>query len=144
MVEENGRRTILLVDDDEEVRAALRRGLERQGFRVIAAADEGDGIERAARETPDLILLELGSVPHGDALAVGRRVREGAGLRGDVPLVAYCGHAGEVVQEGEAVEVGPREYVVLPEDSGQLAGWLRGVAALLLAFLLNLHVFPHA
>ncbi len=129
MVEKNGQRTILLVDDDQEVRAALRRGLEREGFRVIAAADERDGVERATQETPDLILLELGRVPHSEALAVGRRVRKGAGLREDLPLVAYSGSVGEVVQEGEAVEVSPREYVVLPEDSGQLACWLRRLPA---------------
>ena len=144
MVEEGGRRTILLVDDDEEVREVLGRGLERGGFRVVAAADERDGAERAAHEKPDLILLELGDVPHGDALALGRRVREGAGLREEVPLVVYCGNAGEVVQEGEAVEVGPREYVVLPEDSGQLAGWLRRLAVLLLAALPSPTYFPGA
>lgn len=144
MVEEGGRRTILLVDDDDEVRAALRRGLEREGFRVVAAEDERDGIDRASHNKPSLILLELGQVPHGDALALGRRVREGARLGAHVPLVAYCGKAGEVVREGEAVEVGPREYVVLPEDSRQLAGWLRRLAACLAAALLNLPSFPTA
>ncbi len=144
MFEGDGPHTILLVDDDEEVREVLRRGLEREGFRVVAAADERDGVERAAYAPPDLILMELGDVPHGDALAVGRRVREGAGLRKEVALVAYSGAVGEVVQEGEAVEVGPREYVVLPENSGQLAGWLRRFAAFVLAALLNLPNFLNA
>lgn len=140
MVEEGGRRKVLLVDDDDEVREALRRGLEREGFRVIAAADGRDGAERASSEAPDLILLELGDMPHGVALGVGRRLREGAGIGEHVPLVAYSGSAGGVVREGEAVEVGPREYVVLPEDCGQLAAWLRRLAAFLLAALLHV---PH-
>lgn len=129
MGEKNSGRTILLVDDDDEVRSALRRGLERAGFRVVAAYDERDGVERAAHESPDLILMELGRVLPGEALAAGRRVRAGAGVSEDVPVVAYANNAGEVAREGEAVEVRPREYVVLPEDTEQLMGWLRRLAA---------------
>ena len=128
VIEKNGRRTILLVDDDDEVRAALRRSLERCGFRVVAAFDERDGVERAARDAPDLILVELGRVLPGEALAVGRRIRRGAGLPEEVPLVAYANNEGEVAREGEAVESHTGEYVVLPEDTEQLVGWLRRLA----------------
>jgi two-component system KDP operon response regulator KdpE len=127
MGEGNRTRTILLVDDDDEVRTALRRGLERGGFRVVAAFDERDGAERAARDAPDLILLELGRVLPGDALAAGRRIRRGVGLAEEVPLVAYANNASEVAREGEAVEFRPGEFVVLPEDTEQLTGWLRGL-----------------
>jgi CheY-like chemotaxis protein len=125
----NSGRTILLVDDDDEVRSVLRRGLEREGFRVVAALDEWDGVERGAHESPDLILMELGRVLPGEALAAGRRVRVGAGIPEHVPVVAYANNAGEVARDGEAVEVRPREYVVLPEDTEQLMGWLRRLAA---------------
>lgn len=129
MGDKDGGRTILLVDDDDEVRSALRRGLEREGFRVVAALDERDGVERGSHESPDLILMELGRVPPREALAAGRRVRAGAGISAEVPVVAYANNAGEVAREGEAVEVSPREYVVLPEDTEQLVGWLRRLAA---------------
>lgn len=129
MVDKKGGRTILLVDDDDEVRSALRRGLEREGFRVVAAFDERDGVERAAHESPDLILMELGRVPPAEALAAGRRVREATGMPEGVPVVAYADGAGDVAREGEAVEFRPGEYVVLPEDTEQLAGWLRRLAA---------------
>ena len=129
MVYKNGRRMILLVDDVDEVRLALRRSLERGGFRVVAAFDERDGIERAAHDAPDLILVELGRVLPGEALAVGRHIRRGAGLSERVPLVAYANNAGEVAREGEAVEFRPGEYVVLPEETEQLIGWLRRLAA---------------
>ena len=129
MIERNGRRTILLVDDDDEVRSALRRSLERDGFRVVAAFDERDGVERAAHDAPDLILVELGRVLPGEALAAGRRIRRGAGLPAEVTLVAYANNAGEVAREGEAVEFRPGEYVVLPDDTEQLIGWLRRLAA---------------
>ena len=84
---------------------------------------------RAARDAPDLILVELGRVPPGEALAAGRRIRRGAGLPGEVPVVAYANNAGEVAREGEAVEFRPGEHVVLPDDTEQLIGWLRRLAA---------------
>ena len=141
MSHKNGRRTILLVDDDDEVRSALRRGLETAGFRVVAAFDERDGAERAAHDPPDLILVELGRVPPVVALAAGRRIRVGAGLREEVPVMAYANNEGEVAREGEAVEVRPGEYVVLPEDSDQLADWLRRLAVALLPAALALIPF---
>lgn len=125
----NVKRTILLVDDDDEVRGALKQGLERCGFRVVAAFDELDGVERAAYVSADLILMELGRTPPAVALAAGRRIRKGAGMSEDVPVVAYANSAGEVAREGEAVEVRPGEYVVLPEETEQLVGWLRLLAA---------------
>lgn len=133
----NERHTILLVDDDDEVRSALGRGLKRAGFRVVAAFDELDGVERGAHERPDLILVELGRVPQGEALAAGGRVRAGAGIPEDVPVVVYANSAGEMAREGEAVEVGPAEHVVLPEDAEQLIGWLRRLAASLVAAALS-------
>ena len=142
MVDGDGTRTILLVDDDDETRSALRRGLEREGFRVVAATDELDGAERAAHAPPDLILMELGRVPPAAALAAGRRVRRAAGRQEDVPVVAYANNAGDVAREGEAVEVGPGEYVVLPEDSDQLMGWLRRLTACLVAAVLAAAALP--
>ncbi len=131
----DGTRTILLVDDDDEVRSALRHGLERGGFRVVAAFDERDGAERAAHERPDLILVELGRVLPGEALAAGRLIRRGAGITDGVPVVAYANGEGDVAREGEMVEIRPGEYVVLPEDSDQLMRWLRRLTACLAAAL---------
>ncbi len=138
----DGTRTILLVDDDDEVRSALRHGLERGGFHVVAATDEQDGAERAAHAPPDLILMELGRVPPVVALAAGRRVRSASGSREDVPVVAYANNPGEVAREGEAVEVRPGEYVVLPEDSEQLIGWLRRLTTCLAAVILAAATLP--
>ena len=123
-----GRPTILLVDDDE-VRASLKTLLEGQGYRVTAAWDELHAVERARHAPPDLILLEFGKVPTPEALAAGRRIREGAGLPAGVPVVAYADRADEHVSEGGQVSVGPGEYVTLPEDGEQLLRFLLRLAA---------------
>lgn len=126
---EDGRRTILLVDDDDEVRRVVAVRLERNGFRVVAATDERDAVERAAHTRPDLILLELGDVPTREVVEAGRRVRDGAGLPAGAPVVVYAGREDETVREGEEVAAGPAEYVVLPEDSEQLMRFLHQLAA---------------
>lgn len=124
-----GRLTVLLVDDDDEVRAALKDMLEKRGLRVAAAWDESDAVERARRAPPDLILLEFGRAPTLEALALGRRIREGAGLPAGVPVVVFADRADEVVAEGGEVRVGDGEYVTLPEDGEQLFRFLRRLAA---------------
>ena len=124
-----GRPTILLVDDDDEVWASLKTLLEGQGYRVTAACDERDAVERARHTPPDLILLEFGRVPTPEALAAGRRIRERAGLPAGVPVVAYADRADELVSEGGEVSVGPGEYVTLPEDGQQLLRFLLRLSA---------------
>ncbi len=51
--------TILVVDDDADVRATFVDVLEDEGYRAIAAADGAEGLEQARREHPDLGLLDL-------------------------------------------------------------------------------------
>ena len=56
--------SVLVVDDDDDIREILRSLLSRQGFRVITAADGGEALERLqAGERPGLILLDL-MMPH--------------------------------------------------------------------------------
>src|SRR6516162_6063109 len=52
-------KTILLIDDDPEIIAALRTVLEGKGFRVLTAADGNAGLAVAERENPNLVLLDM-------------------------------------------------------------------------------------
>lgn len=116
--------TILLVDDVDEYRSLMRDTLARKGYRVKAAADEQEAVERARLARPDLILLELGWTPPLRTLEMGRRIREGSGVDGGVLIVVYADRADEVVDEGGEVGVGPNEYVILPENAEQFENFL--------------------
>ena len=85
--------TILLVDDDDEIRVGIKGALERTGYRVKAAYDEQDAIERAQSVNPDLIRLELGWMPPLRALNIGCRIRADAKLSKDVTVVVYANRA---------------------------------------------------
>ena len=116
--------TILLVDDVDEYRNLIKRGLERKGYGVKTACDEPDAIERARCVRPDMILLEMGRTPTLRTLDTGRRIRSDAGVGDEVKVVVYADRADETVSEGEEVRLGAHEYVILPEDGEQLEGFL--------------------
>lgn len=129
MKDDGERALILLVDDDDEVRGLLRRGLERVGFRVFAVSDERDAVQIINHQSPDLILMELGRVSPEESLAVGKRIKAGAGLPQRVPVVAYAGAEDGIAREGEVVEVAPGEYVLLPDEAEQLTSFLLRLVA---------------
>jgi DNA-binding response OmpR family regulator len=52
-------KTLLLVDDDPEIRNALRTVLEQRGYRVLIAADGNMGLSLAEREAPDLVVVDM-------------------------------------------------------------------------------------
>ena len=72
---ENETPTILIVDDDEDIRELLKDRLEFSGYRVPTAPDGIAGLERIREEAPDLVLLDL-MMPRLDGLGVMRRITE--------------------------------------------------------------------
>jgi CheY-like chemotaxis protein len=82
-------RRALLVEDDADVRQILTAYLELEGLGVIAAGDGIEGLERAAREQPDLIVTDV-AMPRMDGLTMVRRLREQAAR---VPVLVISGNA---------------------------------------------------
>ena len=68
---------VLVVDDDAPIAASLRRALEYAGHRVTVAGDGPGALAAAARERPDLVVLDV-MLPGLDGLAVCKRLREQA------------------------------------------------------------------
>ncbi|HEV7860016.1 MAG TPA: hypothetical protein VGO91_15465 [Pyrinomonadaceae bacterium] len=116
--------TILLVDDIDEYRVMIKRGLETRGYCVKTASDEADAVERARCVRPDMILLEMGRRPTLQTLDMGRRIRSDARVGDEVMVVVYADRVDEAISEGGEVRLGPHEYIILPEDGAQLDGFL--------------------
>src|SRR4051812_21301574 len=73
-------KTILLVDDDAEIRNALRTVLERRGYRVLQASDGNMGLALAEREAPDLVIVDMMMPKKSGFLVLEKLKREsGAG-----------------------------------------------------------------
>ena len=119
----DGRPTIFLVEEDDETRPMLKTNLERDGYRVLLALDEGDARERVrgGRMDADLILVNLVGVQPDEALHAGRRVRQDAKI--DVPLVVMAEKYGADL-EGTDVNVSGNDWITYLEEPGQLKNLL--------------------
>ena len=56
---EASRKRVLIVDDDEQIVEAVQMALEEKGYEVLTAGDGAEGLVRAERDEPDLILLDV-------------------------------------------------------------------------------------
>ena len=111
---------ILVVEDVHETRDGIEKLLKVDGYRVVLARDERDGIESAQRHRPDLILVSLAGSP-SEVIVSSRRIRESAALGEDVPVVIFC--FDEIVAGAEVV-AGKNVYIAQPDNFNQLRGLL--------------------
>lgn len=100
--------TVLIVDDEPQIRTFLRISLQAQGYRVLEAATGGTGLEQAALGQPQLVVLDLG-LPDMDGHAVL------AGLRAwsTVPVLVLSVRADEG-EKVRALDSGANDYVTKP------------------------------
>jgi signal transduction histidine kinase/ActR/RegA family two-component response regulator len=103
-------RQILLVEDDDNVREALRRILTLDGHRVEVARDGPEGVELALATAPEVAFIDIG-LPSIDGYEVGRRIRAGLGSR--VLLVALTAHGLEEDRR-RSTEAGFDAHLVKP------------------------------
>lgn len=113
--QEDPRATVLVVDDDPTVREVVRRYLVRDGLRVLEAADGADALVLAAREHPDLIVLDL-MLPGIDGLDVCRHLRRTS----TVPILMLTA-LGEESDRVVGLEYGADDYVVKPFSPRELS-----------------------
>ena len=70
--------TVLIIEDEQDIRELLAYNLEKEGYGTIQAADGKEGLDLARSRKPDLILLDL-MLPKMDGLAVCRELERDAG-----------------------------------------------------------------
>jgi DNA-binding response OmpR family regulator len=105
--------TILVVDDNEDIRDLLAHRLQQEGFKTVTARSGREALERIAAATPSLILLDV-SMPEMSGLDVLRRVRETHGPA-ELPIVMVTAHA-ESEDVVEALGLGANDHVGKPVD----------------------------
>jgi CheY-like chemotaxis protein len=111
MSSDEQRKTIMVVDDYEDLRQITHMALESLGYRVVEAASGEEAVELAQTELPDLIIMDL-NMPHLDGFAAIHRIRRLLGLR-DVPVIAFSAHSAKDVRE-DALAAGCREFITKP------------------------------
>ncbi|MBS2013307.1 MAG: response regulator [Deltaproteobacteria bacterium] len=112
---------ILYVEDTPQNVDLVRRYLS-SSFVLLEAGDGEEGLERAAREMPDLILMDL-SLPRLNGWDATRRIKADPALR-HIPVVAVSAHAG-VEEKKRAQDVGCIDYLTKPIDREVLVNTLR-------------------
>jgi excisionase family DNA binding protein len=109
------RPVVLIVDDDDGLRASLRASLESDGVEVREAASAEEGLAALEDEPPSLILLDV-MMPQVDGWEMLRMVRERHGLEA-MPVVMFSGAANGA---DEAEERGAQAFVGKPFDPEKL------------------------
>ena len=100
---------LLIIDDDEVVRASLAAYLEDSGFQVLQAENGLQGLEMFEREQPDLVICDL-RMPQVDGLELIRRINK---LTSDMPVIVVSG-AGVMSDAVEALRLGAADYLIKP------------------------------
>ena len=108
---------ILLVEDNEMNRDMLLRRLSRRGFDVLIAENGKAGVELAASEMPDLILMDM-SLPVMDGWEATRRIKADPATS-RIPVIALTAHA-MASDRDMALEAGCDDYDSKPVDLSQL------------------------
>jgi DNA-binding response OmpR family regulator len=114
------RRSVLLVEDNEDVRTALRAKLELDGHCVNTAADGVDGLARLLELRPEISIVDIG-LPGLTGLELARHARA-AGYGGRMIALSGYGHQRDV---RKAMVAGFDDYLVKPVDRAELRASLR-------------------
>ena len=117
---------ILLIEDNELNRDMLSRRLVRKGFEVVTAADGEEGLSRAVREIPDLILMDL-NLPVLDGWEAARRLKADPRTKA-TPIIALSAHAMSEHRD-RALEAGCDEFDSKPVDLPRLLGKMEALLA---------------
>jgi two-component system, cell cycle response regulator DivK len=114
-----GAATVLVAEDDEDIRLLMKTLLGLKGYRVIEARDGQETLDVAVERRPDLILMDL-QLPRLNGFAVARFVRQTDSLRG-VPIVIVSAHD-PAKHRNLALAAGCNAYVQKPIDFDSLDG----------------------
>jgi two-component system cell cycle response regulator DivK len=105
--------TILVVEDYEDTSLAMRLALEQRGYHILEASDGAQAVEVAARERPDVVLMDL-NLPVLDGFAAAGRIRDNPELKETV-IVAVTAYQ-DPDMRARALAAGCNAFVTKPID----------------------------
>jgi CheY-like chemotaxis protein len=108
---------ILIVEDNEMTRDMLSRRPARQGFEIALATDGKQGVEMAAKEMPDLILMDM-SLPVMNGGEATEKVKSNPATR-DIPVIALTAHAMSEDRD-KCIAAGCNDFDTKPVDLPRL------------------------
>jgi two-component system, OmpR family, KDP operon response regulator KdpE len=111
--------TVLLIEDEAEIRRFLRTSLPDHGYRLYEATTGADGLAQAKARNPDIILIDLG-LPDVDGTEVIRQVREWA----IIPILVLSARDQEQAKVA-ALDLGADDYVTKPFGVNELLARMR-------------------
>jgi two-component system, OmpR family, KDP operon response regulator KdpE len=105
---------ILIIDDEENTVQLMAMMLERKGFEVVKSFSAEDGLKKAYRHQPDLVLLDV-MMPDMDGFEVCRRLRD----MSDMPII-FLTARDDTQDVVKGLEIGADDYVAKPYDNDEL------------------------
>ena len=114
------RKTLLIVDDDQDLRGAIAEQLQAEGFEVVEAPTAGDGVRLAREAKPDVILLDV-DLPDMDGRDACKRMRED-GVTAPVIMLTAADTDDDTVR---GLDSGANDYVTKPYKFAVLLARIR-------------------
>ena len=109
--------TVLVIDDEPDIRSTVKEILEDEGYAVSVAADAEEARQLRSREQPDVVLLDIW-MPGTDGISLLREWA-GAGVLGSSPVIMMSGH-GTVETAVEATRLGAYDFIEKPISLAKL------------------------
>ncbi|MBP2674346.1 MAG: phoP, partial [Deltaproteobacteria bacterium] len=117
-------KSILVVEDDKEIRDLLSHYLVKEGFAAIPAPDGEVALAKARKDKPDLVLLDI-LLPKADGLEVLRAIRSSPGIEG-TPVVMLTAKGSET-DRVVGLELGADDYITKPFSPREVVARIKAV-----------------
>lgn len=108
---------ILIVEDNEKNRKLIKVILKAKGYYTMEAEDARAALDQLKRETPDLILMDIG-MPEIDGLELTRQIKQDESTK-NIPIIAVTAHAMTGEKE-KVLKAGCDAYISKPIDTNEL------------------------
>ncbi|MBD7907947.1 response regulator transcription factor [Sporosarcina sp. Sa3CUA8] len=122
MIEEISTKTILIVEDDPSICTLLDYNLKQNGYQTLVATNGIDGLEKATKNKPDLIVLDI-MLPGMDGIDVCRNLRQ---RNIETPIIMLTAR-GDETDKVLGLEIGADDYMTKPFSPRELTARIKAV-----------------